>query len=83
MNTKLTLSIPADVTMYAKEYAESMHISLSKLITDYLRGLKQESQKKTKPTWESLDPFTKLLAGSLKGSGINEKNYKKHLEDRA
>ena len=40
---KLTLNVEADVIQAAKNYAEAHHVSLSKLVTQFLRDLSQTS----------------------------------------
>ena len=40
---KLTLNVEADVIQAAKNYAEAHHVSLSKLVTQFLRDLPQTS----------------------------------------
>lgn len=62
-NTKLTLSMEAEVVYRAKEYAKKRHISLSKLIQDYLDQL---SKHKPEPDNE-IDSDILELTGILKG----------------
>jgi hypothetical protein len=40
---KLTLNVEPDVIQAAKHYAEAHHVSLSKLVTQFLRELPQTS----------------------------------------
>ncbi|MCF8451762.1 MAG: DUF6364 family protein [Pedobacter sp.] len=62
-NTKLTLSMEPEVVYRAKEYAKKRHISLSKLIQDYLDQL---SKYKPDPDNE-IDSDILELTGILKG----------------
>ena len=61
--TKLTLSMEPEVVYRAKQYAKKRHISLSKLIQDYLDQL---SKHKPDPDNE-IDPDILELTGILKG----------------
>jgi len=61
--TKLTLSMEPEVVYRAKQYAKKRHISLSKLIQDYLDQL---SKHKPDPDNE-IDSDILELTGILKG----------------
>lgn len=58
MNTRLTLNIDKTIVEQAKNYAKNSHVSLSKLIEDYLSSLatvdKSPKPKKTSALVESL-----------------------------
>ena len=56
MNTKLTLNLNQNITKEAKVYARRNHISLSKLIENYLNSLTKPSliKNKVSPLVESL-----------------------------
>jgi len=62
-NTKLTLSMEPEVVYRAKQYAKKRHISLSKLIQDYLDQL---SKHKPEPD-NDIDSDILELTGILKG----------------
>ena len=47
MNTKLTLSLDADIVSKAKAFAKKKHTSISKMLEDYLRVVTSDSEKKT------------------------------------
>lgn len=75
-NTKLTLSMEPEVVYRAKQYAKKRHISLSKLIQDYLDQL---SKYKPDPDNE-IDSDILELTGILKGKipddfDLNEARY--------
>ncbi|MCA9410241.1 MAG: antitoxin [Candidatus Omnitrophica bacterium] len=76
MQTKLTLRLEREVIEQAKEHARKEGKSLSRIVSDYLKVLTR------KPEREELLPHTKALAGLLKGSDIDEQDYKKHLEEK-
>ncbi|MEN9686694.1 MAG: hypothetical protein RLZZ28_2480 [Bacteroidota bacterium] len=63
MGAKLTLSIDETVVAEAKEYARESGKSLSKIIEDYLRGLKNK-RKLLKN--EDTPPVLKRLHGCIK-----------------
>ena len=59
MNTKLTLSIDNQIIHFAKKIAIQKHISVSKLVENYIRSLIQVSQP-------NVSKFSKIA--KLKGS---------------
>ncbi|AEF84076.1 conserved hypothetical protein [Treponema primitia ZAS-2] len=56
METKLTLQMDQSVILSAKEYADSRHRSLSKIVENYFRNLTQKPspEKKFSPVVEGL-----------------------------
>lgn len=68
MNTKLTLNINQNVVEDAKTYAKENHVSLSKLIENYLHSLTKKNKKKHKTT-----PLVESLTGVIK---LNDKDHK-------
>lgn len=69
MNTKLTLNIDKSVINKAKIYASSRHISLSRLVEEYLRSLSGSTDVST-----TIAPLTKELSGIIKNKpAIDEK----------
>lgn len=71
-STKLTLSMEPEVVYRAKKYAKERHVSLSKLIQDYLDEL---SKYKTDPDNE-IDPDILELTGILKGKVSDDVDLK-------
>jgi hypothetical protein len=61
MNTKLTLNIDKSVIKNAKIYASSRHISLSRLVEEYLRSLSSGSDNSI-----PVAPLTKELSTIIK-----------------
>ncbi|EHQ25411.1 DUF6364 family protein [Mucilaginibacter paludis] len=65
--SKLTLSIEPEVIERAKKYAREKHVSLSKLVQNYLKGIDQkENTGYVTPENEIPDDILKLT-GILKG----------------
>ena len=72
--SKLTLSVDPNVTLRAKQYAESPGVSVSHLVEVYLDLL-------SKPAAVPDDaPILKSLRGSLKHGDVPE--YRKYLEKK-
>ncbi len=78
MNTKLTLRLDEDLIRSAKRHASLMGKSVSQMVADYFYLLDKKSSKGN----QQITPVVKSLRGSLKGSGVDEKDYKKHLEEK-
>ena len=72
---KLTLSVDDRVVSLAKRYAEGRRTSVSRLVEEYL-GLV------SRPTDAGLTPVLTRLLGILKGSGLDERAYKRHLREK-
>ncbi len=78
MNTKLTLRLEEDLIKSAKRHASSIGKSVSQMVSDYFYLLDKNSMNKP----VQITPRVKALKGSLKGHNLDEKDYKKHLEDK-
>jgi hypothetical protein len=76
MQTKLTLRLEDSLIKQAKSYAKQHDKSLSQVVADYFQILTQQSKKPV------TSPITKSLIGVLDSSNIDEKDYKKHLEEK-
>jgi len=74
MNTKLTLNIDKNIINKAKSYALNQHISLSKLVEEYLKSLSSSSNDKL-----VVAPITKELSNIIKNK--TKINYKNSIED--
>ena len=79
MNTKLTLSLDRDIIEQAKQFAQSQHKSLSKLIEGYLRHV-----TKTKETTVPVTPLVAKLSGVLDARtiGDHKHEYADYLADK-
>jgi antitoxin component of RelBE/YafQ-DinJ toxin-antitoxin module len=78
MQTKLTLRLEDQLIEQAKSYAEKAGKSVSQLVAEYFKLLTSE---KTKPI-SSSTPVTQSLRGLLRESKLDEKDYKKYLEEK-
>lgn len=78
MQTKLTLRLEEQLIEQAKSYAAEAGKSVSQIVADYFRLL---TEQKTKSS-SSLTPITKSLRGLLRESKLDEKGYRKHLEEK-
>ena len=76
MQTKLTLRLEDTLIQQAKSYAKQHDKSLSQVVADYFQILTEQSKK------PEIAPITKSLVGVLGDSNIDEKDYKKHLEEK-
>ncbi len=78
MQTKLTLRLEATLMQQAKSYAKHRGKSLSQLVADYFTLLVADEER----VEQKLAPITRSLKGALYGSGVDEKDYHKHLEEK-
>ncbi len=76
MQTKLTLRLEDSLIQQAKGYAKEHDKSLSQVVADYFQILTQQTEKPV------ISPVTKSLIGVLNSSDIDQKDYKKHLEEK-
>lgn len=78
MHTKLTLRIDEKLIERAKSHARKSGKSVSQLVADYLQMLPQPQPTKSRPP----TPIVKSLRGVLAGSGLDERDYRRHLEEK-
>ena len=78
MQTKLTLRLDDQLIEQAKSYAAQAGKSVSQIVSDYFKLLTVEKIKSVSPS----TPITQSLRGLLRESQIDEKDYKKYLEDK-
>ncbi|MCI5141054.1 MAG: antitoxin [Candidatus Electrothrix sp. ATG1] len=78
METKLILHLDDSLIASAKEYSARTGKSVSSIISDFLKMLKNSREEKE----TQLPPTVQSLKGALKGSGGQEGDYKKHLEEK-
>jgi hypothetical protein len=78
MQTKLTLRIEEDLIERAKSYARQSGKSVSQLVSDYLELLPQPEGRQKR----SMTPIVRSLRGVLAGSGVDEEDYRRHLEEK-
>lgn len=79
MRTKLTLRIEEELIQKAKFYSEQTGKSVSQMVADYfaLLFIKQKDEPDA-----PLPPVTSALRGILRGSDIQEEDYRKHLGEK-
>ncbi len=77
MQTKLTIRLDSAVISRAKRIAKKRGTSVSRLVSDYFKGV---SAAESKDAPEELPPITRSLAGSLKGANIED--YYRYLEKK-
>lgn len=78
MNTKLTLRMDGDLIESAKEYSAKTGKSLSRIVADFFEIIKNEKL----PEEYQYTPTVKSLKGILKESQVDERDYKKYLEEK-
>ena len=78
MKTKLALSIDAELLKRARAYARTSGRSLSQLVSAYLATLPEPRGGQVRP----MTPIVRALRGVLSGSGLDEENYHRHLEEK-
>jgi hypothetical protein len=81
METKLTLSMNAEVIKKAKDFAKKHHISLSKLAEDYFAVITAKEKTKTK---KEVSPLVRQLSGVLQlpANFDLKKDRLKHLQEK-
>ena len=78
MQTKLTLRLEDQLIEQAKSYAAQAGKSVSQLVSDYFKLLTTHRTKTNSPS----TPITQSLRGLLRESKLDEKDYRKHLEEK-
>jgi len=78
MQTKLTLRLEDQLIEQAKSYAAEAGKSVSQIVSDYFKILTTHKITANSPS----TPITQSLRGLLRESTLDEKDYKKHLEEK-
>jgi len=78
MHTKLTLRIDEELIERAKSHARQSGRSVSQLVSDYLELLPRPERSSPR----TLTPIVESLRGVLAGSGLDEEDYRRHLEEK-
>ena len=78
MITKLTLRMDDNLIESAKEYSAQTGKSVSRIVADLFEIIKNEKINRG----ETLTPTVRSLKGILNGKQIDEKDYKKYLEEK-
>lgn len=74
--TKLTLSVDERVVSAAKRYAALRGTSVSRLVEEYLALASRQTDE------EEMPPILARLRGVLKGSRLDERDYRRHLKQK-
>ena len=78
MQTKLTLRLEDQLIEQAKSYAAQAGKSVSQIVSDYFKLLTSHKTRANSPS----TPITQSLRGLLRESKLDEKDYRKHLEEK-
>jgi hypothetical protein len=76
MNTKLTLRLDEELIARAKRHSAKSGKSVSKLVSDYFALIDARDAD------VEVTPRVRSLRGVLAGSGVSEREYRRHLEER-
>ena len=82
MSSKLTLYIEDDLIYYVKDYAKEHHLSVSRVVNNFLAALKQETPKREREKNPDAAPIAKLLKGILSDSDASVSDYHRYLEEK-
>jgi hypothetical protein len=78
MQTKLTLRVDEQLIERAKSFAKKRGKSVSQIVADYFVAL--EAAPADQDT--ELTPIVRSLKGALRGAGVDDEDYRRHLEER-
>ena len=76
MASKLTLRLDENLITVAKERSRRTGRSVSRMVADYFAAIGQD------PTSEELPPVVRSLKGILRSASVDEKDDRRHLEER-
>ncbi len=77
MQTKLTLRVEQDLVGRAKAYAAQRGKSVSQIVADFFSTLDQSRAEA-----EVLPPITQSLKGALRDAEVDERDYRRYLEEK-
>jgi hypothetical protein len=77
MNTKLTLRLDDELIERAKRHSGKSGKSVSRLVADFFALIEPAAATDTEIT-----PGVRSLLGVLSDSGLDERDYRRHLEDK-
>lgn len=75
MQTKLTLRLDDELIRAAKQHARQAGCSVSQMVSDYFAAI---ASAESRPA--TLAPKVSQLMGALEGAGVDETDYRTHLE---
>jgi len=76
MNTKLTLRLDDKLIASAKRHSAESGKSVSQLVSDFFTLIDAQDVD------VEVTPRVRALRGVLAGSGLDERDYRRHLEDK-
>ena len=77
MQTKLTLRLDDQLVRAAKQHARQAGCSVSQMVADYFAVI---AAAESRPS--TLTPKVSQLMGALEGVGVDETDYRAHLEKK-
>lgn len=77
MEVKLTLRLDDRLVRAAKKHAKQNGVSVSQMVADYLAAIASAESQSSK-----LAPKVSRLMGALEGTGVDETDYRVHLESK-
>jgi len=78
MSSKITLYSQEDLIAEVKKFAKEQNTSVSKLVNGFFESLLEKNKTKEK----SKAKLTNSLLGAIKGSELDEDDYKAHLKEK-
>ena len=79
MHTKLTLRLDAELVHRAKSFAKKTGKSVSRIVADYFTVLERAPKQDKTLLWP---PLVRSLKGSLRKAHMDEKEYRRYLEEK-
>ena len=76
MNTKLTLRLDDKLIASAKRHSAESGKSVSQLVSDFFTLIDAQDAD------VEITPRVRALRGVLAGSGLDERDYRRHLEEK-
>ena len=76
MNTKLTLRLDDKLIASAKRHSAESGKSISRLVADFFALIDTQDRD------VEITPRVRALRGVLAGSGLDENDYRRHLEEK-
>jgi len=75
---KLTLRLDGELVKKAKSASKQSGKSVSRMVADYFSLLDKKKRRETSP----YTPLVRLLKGSLRGTSLDEHDYRRFLEEK-
>jgi len=79
MHTKLTLRLEEGLVQRAKSFAKKTGKSVSRIVADYFTVLERPPKRDKSVSWP---PLVRSLKGILRRARVDEKDYRRHREER-